>query len=179
MEEDEGEDAEDDTIVAMDSDEMLQGEAEAAAQIWQTLLRKLQVEATIETHLSEPDDVTGHRVNIIDLRGRDLRALIGSRGETLDAMQYITRLMTAHQLKRRVNFVVDVEGFRERRAQALARLAERMARKALKRGRPVTLEPMSPSERRAIHMALRDFDGVYTESTGEGRGRRVRILLEK
>lgn len=162
----------------LETDDQRQEEAEVAVTVWQTLLQKLHIDAEVGVDVSEPDDVTGRQINIIELRGRDLSALIGPRGETLDAMQYVTRLMAAHQLKRRVNFVVDVEGYRDRRSQALSRLAERMARKALKRGRPVTLEPMSPSERRVIHMALRDYEGVYTESTGEGKGRRVRILLK-
>lgn len=162
----------------VETDEQRQEEADVAVEVWQSLLQKLQIDADIDVAVSEPDDVTGRQVNIIELHGRDLSILIGPRGETLDAMQYVTRLMSAHQLKRRVNFVVDVEGYRDRRSQALSRLAERMARKALKRGRPVTLEPMSPSERRVIHMALRDYEGVYTESTGEGKGRRVRILLK-
>lgn len=162
----------------VETEDQRQEEAEVAVEVWQAMLQKLQIEAEIDVAVSEPDDVTGRQVNIIELHGRDLSTLIGPRGETLDAMQYVTRLMAAHQLKRRVNFVVDVEGYRDRRSQALSRLAERMARKALKRGRPVTLEPMTPSERRVIHMALRDYEGVYTESMGEGKGRRVRILLK-
>ncbi|GAB4164196.1 MAG: hypothetical protein Fur0021_39740 [Candidatus Promineifilaceae bacterium] len=173
--EDEGEEA---PVGDLETDDQRQEEAKVAVTVWQTLLQKLHIDAEVGVDVSEPDDVTGRQINIIELRGRDLSALIGPRGETLDAMQYVTRLMVAHQLKRRVDFVVDVEGYRDRRSQALSRLAERMARKALKRGRPVTLEPMSPSERRVIHMALRDYEGVYTESTGEGKGRRVRILLK-
>jgi spoIIIJ-associated protein len=159
--------------------ESLREEADVAKEIWNTMLGKLGVDADVIVRSSEPDERTGRSIAIVDVSGRDLSLLIGPRGDTLNAMQYITRLMVAHQLKRRAYFVVDVEGYRERRTQALARLAERMAQKALKRGRPVTLEPMPPNERRAVHMALREVDGVYTQSTGEGDGRRVRILLEK
>ena len=102
--------------------------------------------------------------------------LIGPRGETLDSLQFLSRLMVAHKLHRRANFVVDVEGFRRRREQALTRLAERMAEKARQRGEPIGLEPMSAYERRIIHMTLRDSADVYTESTGEGKQRRVRII---
>ncbi|KAA3657118.1 MAG: protein jag, partial [Chloroflexi bacterium] len=76
----------------------------------------------------------------------------------------------------RANFVIDVEGYRRRREQALTRLAERMAQKVLKRGTPVGLEPIPPNERRSIHMALRTKEAVYTQSVGEGNRRKVRIL---
>ena len=78
-------------------------------------------------------------------------------------------------MHRRSNFVVDVEGYRQRRVQALTRLAERMADKVRQRGEPISLEPMSAYERRVIHMTLRDAGDVYTESAGEGKQRRVRI----
>jgi spoIIIJ-associated protein len=86
-------------------------------------------------------------------------------------------LMAGHTMRRRPSFIIDVEGYRERREQALARLAERMADKALRRGQPLTLEPMPPNERRIIHITLRDNDQVYTESVGIGRERKVRIYL--
>ena len=73
---------------------------------------------------------------------------------------------------------LDVEGYRSRREQALTRLAERMADKVVKNQRPTTLEPMPANERRIIHMALRSHSDVYTQSTGEGRRRRVRVLLK-
>ena len=78
-------------------------------------------------------------------------------------------------MQQRTHFVIDIDGYRERRQQALTRLAERMAGKAVKRGSPVTLEAMPAHERRIIHMALRDSSEVRTESTGEGKRRRVRI----
>jgi spoIIIJ-associated protein len=88
----------------------------------------------------------------------------------------LARLMVGNQLQKRASFVVDVEGYRKRRQQALARLAERMAKKVISRRRPVSLEPMPPHERRIIHMTLRDNDEVYTQSSGEGKRRKVRIL---
>jgi spoIIIJ-associated protein len=83
--------------------------------------------------------------------------------------------MVGHRIRRRANFVIDIEGYRERRQQALARLAERMGQKAVDRDAPVTLEPMPAYERRIIHMTLREDPRVRTESTGEGDRRRVRI----
>lgn len=154
-------------------------ERETAIAVLSELLEKMRVPADVRGYLSEVDDVTGQRVNIIDIGGADLGVLIGPRGETLDALQFIGRLMVAHKLHRRANFVVDVEGYRQRRAQALTRLAERMADKARQRGEPITLEPMSAYERRIIHMALRDAPDVYTESSGEGKQRKVRIYPKR
>ncbi len=151
-------------------------EKETAVEVITTLLAKMNVEAERTTSISEPDDLTGRRVHVIDIEGDDLGVLIGPRGETLNAIQYLARLMVGNQLQRRASFVVDVEGYRKRRQQALARLAERMAKKVISRRRPVSLEPMPPHERRIIHMTLRDNDEVYTQSSGEGKRRKVRIL---
>ncbi|MCA9916417.1 MAG: Jag N-terminal domain-containing protein [Anaerolineales bacterium] len=151
-------------------------EKDKAVEMIGVLLEKLDITAEISTSISEPDDLTGRKVNVIDVEGDDLGVLIGPRGETLNAIQYLSRLMVGNQLQRRASFVVDVEGYRKRRQQALARLAERMAKKVVSRRRPVSLEPMPPHERRIIHMTLRDNDEVYTQSSGEGKRRKVRIL---
>jgi spoIIIJ-associated protein len=158
------------------SPDELEGEREMAVEVVQELLDKMRVSAQVSGYLTDPDDLTGHSVNVIDIKGEDLGILIGPRGETLDSLQFISRLMVSHKLHRRVNFVVDVEGFRRRREQALTRLAERMADKVRQRGEPIALEPMSAYERRIIHMTLRGAPDVYTESTGEGKQRRVRIF---
>lgn len=153
----------------------LNQERETAIAIISELLAKMHVHAGVSGVLSEPDDLTGQQVNLIEVNGEDLAILIGPRGETLDALQFLSRLMVSHKLQQRANFVVDVEGYRQRRIQALTRLAERMADKVHQRQEPISLEPMSSYERRVIHMALRDAPDVYTESTGEGKQRKVRI----
>lgn len=150
-------------------------EKEVALELVTTLLEKMQIEADVSSHLSKPDDLTGRQVTVIDVRGDDLGILIGPHGSTLNAMQYICRLMAGHRLRRRTDFVIDIEGYRQRREQALARLAERMAQKVAQRGRAISLEPMSPYERRIIHMTLRNDEMVYTQSVGEGKRRKVRI----
>jgi len=151
-------------------------EEKLAIDIIDQLLGKMDLDATTALRQTDPDDVTGDRRWVVDVRGEDLGILIGSRGDTLNAFQYVARLMTGHQTHRRPNFLIDVEGYRERREQALARLAERMAGKAIERGRAVILEPMPPNERRIIHITLRQDKRVYTESTDEGRRRRVQII---
>ena len=166
---------EDEGAPAATTDDELAAEAEAAVAVLSELLDKMHVTASVTASASEPDDLTGQRVNVVAINGDDLTVLIGPRGETLDALQFLGRLMVAHKLHRRSNFVVDVEGYRQRRVQALTRLAERMADKARQRGEPISLEPMTAYERRIIHMALRDTPDVFTESAGEGKQRRVRI----
>lgn len=155
-----------------------QREGEVAQEVVSTLLEKMRIAADVELRLTEPDDLTGEQRWLVDVTGQDLGIVIGARGETLNALQYLARLMTGHLMRGRPSFIVDVEGYRQRREQALARLAHRMADKVVKRGRAVSLEPMPPNERRIIHITLRDHDQVYTESTGQGNRRRVRILLK-
>jgi len=150
-------------------------EAALALEVVQSLLGKMQIKAATTIRYSEPDDLTGEQLPVVDIRGRDLAVLIGPRGEILDALQYLARLIVGNQLHRRARFLIDVESYRERREQALTRLAERMADKAVKSGRPMTLEVMPAYERRIIHMALRQHPSVRTESDGEGSRRRVRI----
>ncbi|HIP73320.1 MAG TPA: KH domain-containing protein [Anaerolineae bacterium] len=157
------------------SQEEAEAERQAAQATIETLLAKMQVTATVTTSISKPDDVTGRQINVIEIHGDDLGVLIGPRGDTLNAMQYLARLIVGHDLHQRITFVVDVEGYRQRRELALSRLAERMAGKVVKRQRPVSLEPMPPHERRIIHMTLRDSEDVYTESSGEGKYRKVKI----
>jgi spoIIIJ-associated protein len=154
-------------------------EGETALEIVNNLLNKMQVEAQTSIRLSEPDDLTGERRWVVDIEGNDLGVLIGPRGDTLNALQYVSRLMTGHTLHERPYFIVDIEGYRSRREQALARLAERMAKKVEVKGKALSLEPMPPNERRIIHMTLRDHERVTTQSQGEGSRRQVRILLKR
>lgn len=172
-------DGEDEDDTSSSSEENLDAEQQTAIEVITELLDKMHVKGQVSGYVTEPDDLTGQRVNIIEIKGDDLGVLIGPRGETLDSLQFLSRLMVAHRLHRRSNFVVDIEGFRQRREQALTRLAERMAEKARQRGEPIGLEPMSAYERRIIHMTLRNSADVYTESAGEGKQRRVRIIPKK
>ena len=150
-------------------------EDEVAVEIIGTLISKMGIEAEISTYLTEPEDESELQRWVVDIRGEDLGILIGPRGETLNSLQFISRLMAGHELHRRPTYIIDVEGYRERREQALARLAERMADKVIRRGHPLTLEPMPPNDRRIIHITLQEHAKVYTESTGEGKYRKVRI----
>ena len=114
----------------------------------------------------------------VDIHGDDLSLLIGRGGDTLDAFQYIVRLILGKELKKPVPVIIDVEGYRARREQTLRRLARRMADQALERGRTLSLEPMPPNERRIIHIELRENPDVRTQSVGEGDRRKVTIIPE-
>lgn len=141
------------------------------------LLNKMGIEAEISAHWGEKDEKSRILPLHLDVTGSDLSILIGRKGETLNALQYITRLIVGKELRRPVAIVIDIEGYRARRERQLSQLARRMAQQAIERGRPMPLEPMPPNERRIIHIALRDHPKVYTESVGEGDRRKVTIYL--
>ena len=109
----------------------------------------------------------------VDAACDDCGAVIGRRGETLDAIQYLTSLAVNRTASERVRVVVDVGGYRRRREEALVKLAERVAEKVVQSGKSSVLEPMNPAERRIVHCALQEYDGVVTFSEGEEPNRRV------
>ena len=111
----------------------------------------------------------------LEISGPDMGPIIGRRGGTLDAIQYLGSLVLNNALDEHVRLSVNTENYREKRAESLERLARKMAMKVVKSHRSMTLEPMNPYERRIIHAALQDFNGVTTYSTGTEPGRRVVI----
>ena len=136
------------------------------------------VEATVEASWQEPEDELDERYLVLNIEGEDeeLNSLIGRRSETLDALQYLLRLMINQHTRQWQNIVVDVNGYKERRASQLTQLALRMAEQVVASGRAHSLEPMPPNERRIVHLALREYEGVDTESSGEGERRKVHIV---
>ncbi len=158
-------------------EEELQHIAPIACQTLEELLDKMQMRARVESFIKTPQDNDDYHKLVLNVRGNDLGILIGRRGETLDALQYLTRLIVGREVERRINLIVDVEGYRVRRERSLKRLAQRMAERAVATGRRQVLEPMSAAERRIVHLALRDHAEVRTESIGEGENRKVTIFL--
>ena len=145
-----------------------------AAIFLSELLKNMKIEATVEA--AETED--GLRLNIVSATDG---LLIGRRGETLDALQYVVSLYLNKDRKengyRRVS--VDTEGYRARREETLRRLARKNAAQVAKTGRSVAMEPMNPYERRVLHSALQGFKGVTTHSEGEEPNRRVIITPDK
>ncbi len=140
------------------------------------LVQRLGLEAQVTAEWGEKDPKARIRPLLVDVQGDDLGILIGRGGETLTALQYISRLIVAKELQRPVAVVIDIEGYRARREEQLGRLAQKMAAQAAELDQTMELEPMPPNERRIIHVALRDNPAVTTESIGEGSGRKVTII---
>jgi len=150
--------------------------ASLAMEVMKKLLSAAGVTATA-TLRSAQDPETGGP--IIDIGGDDSGLLIGRRGETLRALQFLVNLLVNKQLEKPVRVGVDVEQYRERRYKALRELALRVAERAASSGRTITLEPMPSAERRIVHLALADHPQVTTQSIGFGNSRKVAIIPKK
>ena len=147
--------------------------AQAIRKFLVGLLQQMEVEA--EVHVYQPEK---GRYKVI-LEGKSLGALIGRRGETLDAIQQLTSYAVNRGGDRRCRVQLDAENYRERREQSLCRLAEKMAEKAVRYRRNVTMEPMNAYERHVIHTALQDTPHVTTYSTGVDPNRRVIVSYDR
>ena len=137
------------------------------------LLERMGVNAEIEI---SPRENGGVNVN---LTGAAMGAIIGRRGETLDAIQHLTNSVVNKTNDKHLHISVDAEAYRAKREESLARLAEKMAEKAIKYKRSMALEPMNSYERHVIHTALQNYEGVTTSSTGVEPNRRVVVSYVK
>jgi spoIIIJ-associated protein len=152
-------------------------EPEIARNVLSELLTHMGIPSSIHVYRAEfAEEDDGEPPWVLDIQGNDLGVLIGRHGETLDALQYVARLIVSRELQGRANIVLDVEGYKARREVALKKLAQTMAAQARQMNRVMTLEPMPPNERRIIHITLRDDQTVTTESVGTGDQRRVTII---
>ena len=133
---------------------------------------RMNVKVDVYVDDSKPDSLSIHMI------GDTLGILIGRRGETLDALQYLTSLQVNKGREGYIRVTLDTENYRAKREDSLRRLAQRMANRAQKTGRKVVLEPMNPYERRVLHTALQNHPGVTTHSEGEEPNRRVVIMLK-
>jgi spoIIIJ-associated protein len=149
-----------------------------ARDVVSELLEKMKVKATVTSeYLPDPDSRS--RVPIrVNIQGDDLSYLIGRQAETLNSLQYISSLIINKEIGHSIPLIVDVEGYRMRRENQLRQLARRMADQAVSTGRRQVLEPMTASERRIIHIELRDNNQVTTESIDEEPRRKVTINPE-
>ncbi|MEI7883745.1 MAG: RNA-binding cell elongation regulator Jag/EloR [Clostridia bacterium] len=133
-----------------------------------SIMEEMQIPVEISIAMKEE---TMH----VSFSGESLGILIGRRGETLDALQYLTNLVVNKNLTERVRVVLDIENYRERREETLISLAKRLALKAKKTGRNCVLDPMNPHERRVIHTALQNDQEVETHSEGSEPYRHIVI----
>jgi spoIIIJ-associated protein len=155
--------------------------AEVAKDVLETLLTRIGVAAVVTAQTKPPGEGGEGTPDVItlDVKGDDLGILIGRRGQTLTSLQHIVRVIVAHQVQARVPIVIDVEGYKQRRYEALRALAWRVAEQVKAKGRPFALEPMLAYERRIIHLALANHPDVTTESVGEDEARKVVITPKK
>ena len=151
---------------------------EVAKHVLESLLTRIGVDASIVPQAKpfvEGEEEVAAPVTL-EIKGDDLGILIGRRGQTLACLQYIVRLIVGQQTKTWVPIVIDVEGYKQRRYEALRALAWRMAEQVKVEGTPFTLEPMPAYERRIVHLALAEHPDVTTQSIGWGESRKVVIL---
>lgn len=137
------------------------------------LLEHMGIQAEIEITARDNGGVN------VNLSGSNMGAVIGRRGETLDAIQHLTNYAVHRGSDKHMHISVDAESYRAKREESLVRLAEKMAAKAIKYKRSMALEPMNSYERHVIHTALQDYEGVTTSSTGTEPNRRVVVSYEK
>ncbi len=150
---------------------------DVAQSVVSDLLFKMHIDdAKVDAYLGDPYGPMKRVPVHVDIYGDDLSILIGHRGETLEALQYIARLMLGKELERSVPLIIDVEGYRSRREQQIRRLTRRIADQVVQTNRSQSLEPMPANERRIAHLELQDDKEVYTESSGAGRQRKVVIF---
>jgi len=151
--------------------------ATVASRYLHELLEHMGIEAEITSRWGTDLVEAGEKAPLVlDVTGKDLGILIGRRSETLQALQYMVRLMVSKELGSWQRIVVDVESYRARRRQSLRQMAQRMAERAVANRERVVMEAMSAYERRIIHVALRDHPAVFTKSIGRENNRKVTII---
>ncbi|MBT3714792.1 MAG: KH domain-containing protein, partial [Anaerolineae bacterium] len=147
---------------------------ERSEEIINKLLELMHLDAKASARYDDPDR-EGRQSVYIDVTGKDLGVLIGRRGKTIDAFQRIATLIVSKEMSRWVRVSIDVEGHRNRREQQLRQMAQKIAQQVISSGRKQNLEPMSPYERRIVHMELQNSPDVKTNSIGEDSQRKVVI----
>ena len=153
------------------TEEELDAIADTAIAALQDILKYFNVgEVTIDEYEGDEGEL------ILDITGDDLAILIGRLGRTLDALQFVVSAITVRSMGFRYPVIVDVEGYKSRQREKLESIARSTANKAASQHRSVKMRPMTPYERRIVHIALRDDDRVDTASEGEGSARHVVVV---
>ena len=150
------------------------GRADQALDFVVELLMSMGMDCTVDLMENEAEDPpTDIR---IEINGADADRLIGKKGQTLAALQFLANRVTNRPNRIRRHILIDSDGYRARRETALSSMAERLGKQALKEGKIITFEPMSAQDRRVVLLALAKFPGVVTKSEGKGATRRVQII---
>ena len=153
------------------TEEELDAIADTAIAALQDILKYFNVgEVTIDEYEGDEGEL------ILDITGDDLAILIGRHGRTLDALQFVVSAITVRSMGFRYPVIVDVEGYKSRQREKLESIARSTANKAASQHRSIKMRPMTPYERRIVHIALRDDDRVDTASEGEGSARHVVVV---
>jgi spoIIIJ-associated protein len=162
-------DAPESRSLPLDHDPREDGKADLASEMLNEILKRmgLLVDVTVREDAEEV---------ILDCAGEDAGRVIGKKGQTLDALQFLINKIVNRFPDGRRHIVLDSGDYRQRRENGLASMARREAKRAVAQSRIITLEPMSPRDRRVIHLSLAKFPGVSTRSDGQGAERRVRII---
>ena len=146
------------------------GKAELAAEMVGEIVTRMGLQVDIKIREDTEDEV------VLDIAGGDAGRVIGKKGQTLDALQFIINKIVNRFPEGRRHILLDSGDYRQRREDGLVSMARREAKRAVAQSRIITLEPMSPRDRRVIHLSLAKFPGVSTRSDGQGNERRVRII---
>jgi len=154
-----------------------QSAEDTARDVLSELLSLMGIRAQVEVRRDQ-DTPTGPDAPpfVLDILGNDLGVLIGRHGQTLQDLQFMTRLIVSREVGEWVNLVIDVEKYKVRREKQLQQLAERLAERVVLTQQSIALEPMPPHERRIIHVTLRNHPIITTESVGRGDRRKVTII---
>lgn len=150
------------------------GRADVALDFVIDVLAAMGMDCTVD--LLENEESDPPEEIRLEIEGRDAGRIIGKKGQTLMALQFLANRVINRPGKKRRHVIIDAEGYRARREETLTTMARRLGRQAVKEGKIITFEPMSPQDRRIVHMALAKFPGVVTKSDGEGEARRVQII---
>lgn len=150
------------------------GRADVALDFVIDVLAAMGMDCTVDLLENEeedpPEDIR------LEIEGKDAGRVIGKKGQTLMALQFLANRVVNRPGKRRRHVIIDAEGYRARREDTLSSMARRLGKQAVEEGKIITFEPMNPQDRRVVHLALAKFPGVVTKSDGEGEARRVQII---
>jgi spoIIIJ-associated protein len=150
------------------------GRADQALDFVIDLLAAMGMDCTVDLLENEPEDPP-EEIRL-EIEGRDAGRIIGKKGQTLSALQFLANRVVNRPGKKRRHVIIDAEGYRARREDTLSSMARRLGKQAVTEGKIITFEPMNPQDRRVVHLALAKFPGVVTKSDGEGDARRVQII---